>query len=125
MPTCITSRCSWSHWRRSNVEYIQADELQEKPYDSRLMKRLLRYLAPYKRMAVFSVLLLAVESLLELAPPFLTKMAIDRYLTPAGHVALDVRFAGLLKVVLILGAALIGRVVSCHHRTPLNCLVCE
>ena len=71
------------------MEYIQADELQEKPYDSRLMKRLLRYLAPYKRLVVISVLLLAVESLLELAPPFLTKMAIDRYLTPAGSVALE------------------------------------
>jgi ABC-type multidrug transport system fused ATPase/permease subunit len=76
------------------VEYIQADELQEKPYDNRLMKRLLRYLAPYKRMVAISVALLAVESLLELAPPFLTKMAIDRYLTPVGHVELGIRLAG-------------------------------
>jgi ATP-binding cassette subfamily B protein len=78
------------------------------------MKRLLRYLSPYKRLVVFSVLLLAVESLLELAPPFLTKMAIDRYLTPVGHVELDVRLAGLLKVVLILGAALIGGFISSY-----------
>jgi ATP-binding cassette, subfamily B, multidrug efflux pump len=96
------------------VEYIQADELQEKPYDSRLMKRLMRYLSPYKRLVVISVALLAVESLLELAPPFLTKMAIDRYLTPAGHVELDIRLAGLLKIVLILGAALIGGFVSSY-----------
>ena len=96
------------------MEYIQADELQEKPYDNRLMKRLLRYLAPYKRLVVISVALLAVESLLELAPPFLTKMAIDHYLTPAGHVALDIRLAGLLKIVLILGAALIGGFFSSY-----------
>ncbi|HET6463788.1 MAG TPA: ABC transporter ATP-binding protein [Candidatus Krumholzibacteria bacterium] len=96
------------------MEYIQADELQEKPYDSRLMKRLLRYLAPYKRLVVFSVLLLAIESLLELAPPFLTKMAIDKYLTPVAPVALDIRLAGLLKVVLILAAALIGGFISSY-----------
>lgn len=96
------------------MEYIQADELQEKPYDRRLMGRLLRYLAPYKGMVVISVLLLAVESLLELAPPFLTKMAIDRYLAPGVPVELDVRLVGLLKIVLILTAALLGGFVSSY-----------
>lgn len=96
------------------MEYIQADELQEKPYDSRLMKRLLRYLTPYRRLVVVSVLLLAFESMLELAPPFLTKLAIDRYLTPAVHVDLGLRLAGLLKIVLILGAALLGGFVSSY-----------
>jgi ATP-binding cassette subfamily B protein len=96
------------------TEYIQADELQEKPYDSRLMKRLLRYLAPYKKLVGISVALLAIESLLELAPPFLTKMAIDRYLTPETAVALDVRLAGLLTVVLILAAALVGGFASSY-----------
>jgi ATP-binding cassette, subfamily B, multidrug efflux pump len=90
------------------VEYIQADELQEKPYDSRLMRRLMKYLTPYKRYVVFSVALLAVESMLELAPPFLTKLAIDRYLAPSGDIADGIRYAGLLKVVLILAAALVG-----------------
>jgi ATP-binding cassette subfamily B protein len=96
------------------VEYIQADELQEKPYDSRLMKRLLRYLAPYKRLVAVSVLLLAIESLLELAPPFLTRMAIDRYLAPATDVALDARLGGLLTVVLVLLAALLGGFASSY-----------
>ncbi len=96
------------------MEYIQADELQEKPYDRRLMRRLMRYLAPYKRMVGFSVFLLAIESLLELAPPFLTKLAIDRYLAPAGDIAMDLRLAGLLKVVLILTAALLGGFFSSY-----------
>ncbi len=61
------------------MEYIQADELQEKPYDGRLMKRLLRYLKPYKKYVGASMVLLVIESLLELAPPFITKVAIDRY----------------------------------------------
>lgn len=90
------------------MEYIQADELQEKPYDSRLMKRLMKYLSPYKRYVGLSVGLLAIESLLELAPPFLTKIAIDRYLAPTGDVTDGIRYAGLLHVVLILAAALVG-----------------
>jgi len=90
------------------TEYIQADELQEKPYDGRLMKRLLRYLKPYKKYVGGSVVLLAVESLLELAPPFVTKIAIDRYLAPTGDITLDARHAGLLQVVVVLGVALLA-----------------
>jgi ATP-binding cassette subfamily B protein len=105
------------------VEYIQADELQEKPYDSRLMKRLLRYLSPYRKLVALSVLLLAVEAMLELAPPFLTKLAIDRYLTPAVEVAMDVRLAGLLKVVLVLAAALLGGFASSYLHSLIMSLV--
>jgi ATP-binding cassette subfamily B protein len=96
------------------VEYIQADELQEKPYDRRLMKRLLAYLRPYKKYVAASVVLLAIESLLELAPPFITKLAIDRYLAPTGDVSLDIRHAGLVKIVAVLGAALLAGFVSSY-----------
>jgi len=96
------------------VEYIQADELQEKPYDRRLMSRLLAYLKPYKKYVGASLVLLAVESLLELAPPFITKLAIDRYLAPTGDITLDARHAGLLQVVAVLGVALIAGFLSSY-----------
>ena len=51
------------------MEYIQADELQEKPYDNRLMKRLLTYLRPYRGQVAAAIVLLTIESVLELAPP--------------------------------------------------------
>jgi len=98
------------------MEYIQADELQEKPYDSRLMKRLLAYLRPYKGKVALAIVLLTVESLLELAPPFITKIAIDRFIAPAGEVPLDVRLAGLTKIVgLLLGALLVGFISAYLH----------
>jgi ATP-binding cassette, subfamily B, multidrug efflux pump len=96
------------------VEYIQADELQEKPYDNRLMSRLLRYLRPYKKYVAVSIVLLAIESLLELAPPFVTKIAIDRYIAPTGDVLASVRHAGLANVVLVLTAALLAGFVSSY-----------
>ncbi|TKJ32873.1 antibiotic ABC transporter ATP-binding protein [bacterium (candidate division B38) B3_B38] len=57
-----------------------SDEIAGKAYDSRLMRRLLRYLAPYKTQVVFSLLLLLLISLLQLVGPYLTKIAIDRYI---------------------------------------------
>ncbi len=57
-----------------------SDEIVGKAYDSRLMGRLLRYLAPYKIQVAFSLLLLLLISLLQLVGPYLTKIAIDRYI---------------------------------------------
>ena len=57
-----------------------SDEIAGKAYDSRLMRRLLRYLAPYKIQVVFSLMLLLLISLLQLVGPYLTKVAIDRYI---------------------------------------------
>ncbi len=61
-----------------------ADEIDSRGaiYDRRLAGRLLRFLAPYRREVVFSVLLLAAISLLEVAGPYLTKVAIDTYVKP-------------------------------------------
>ncbi len=52
-------------------------------YDQRLATRLLRYLKPYKKQVVLSVVLLGAISLLEVAGPYITKVAIDTYVKPA------------------------------------------
>ena len=52
-------------------------------YDRRLAGRLLRFLAPYRREVVLSVLLLAAISVLEVAGPYLTKGG-DRHLRETG-----------------------------------------
>jgi ATP-binding cassette subfamily B multidrug efflux pump len=95
------------------VDYIQADEVEGKAYDSRLMRRILHYLAPYRRTVVLSVVLLAIVSVAQLAPPYLTKVAIDRYLTPSAEVSNAVRYAGLWKIIGVFAFALVvGFVVS-------------
>lgn len=65
-----------------------ADEIDSRGaiYDRRLAGRLLRFLAPYRREVVCSVLLLAAISLLEVAGPYLTKVAIDTYVKPVSGV---------------------------------------
>jgi ATP-binding cassette subfamily B multidrug efflux pump len=51
-------------------------------YDSKLMGRLVKYLRPYKAAVVVSLVLLVLHSLLGVSGPYLTKVAVDRYLAP-------------------------------------------
>lgn len=59
---------------------IQEDEITGKAYDTRLMKRLLAFTTPYKNLIFFGVLLTLLTSVLQLAGPYLTKTAIDKYI---------------------------------------------
>lgn len=51
-----------------------------KPYDLRLLKRLISYAAPYKKIMILALILSVVITLFDLAIPYLTKIAIDRYI---------------------------------------------
>lgn len=58
------------------------EEALGKAYDSRLAARLVSYLKPYRRVVAASAGLLLAHSLLGVAGPYFTKVAIDRYLRP-------------------------------------------
>jgi ATP-binding cassette, subfamily B, multidrug efflux pump len=58
------------------------EELLTKGYDRRLMLRLLRYAWPYRHAVAVSVVFLLVASVMQILGPLLTKLAVDRYLTP-------------------------------------------
>ena len=61
------------------------EEALGKAYDSRLMRRLLRYMKPYRLVVAASLVLLLVDALFQIIGPLLTKLAIDRYLVPTNH----------------------------------------
>ena len=46
------------------------------------MRRLLRYLLPYRKLVAASLFFLLIQSVLQVAGPLLTKSAVDRYLQP-------------------------------------------
>jgi len=89
-------------------------------YDRRLAGRLLRFLAPYRKEVVLSVVLLAAISLLEVAGPYLTKVAIDTYVKPAsGQSAIQTEASrGLLMLaaayVLVLAVAFTLRYIQSY-----------
>jgi ATP-binding cassette subfamily B protein len=76
------------------------DDVLGKAYDGRLMRRLLRYLRPYRRHVTMAVIAIIGHSCLELAPPYLTKTAIDSYI-PARDVSGLTLMAALYLVTLL------------------------
>jgi len=70
------------------------EESLGKAYDSHLMRRLLRYLAPYRIQVLAAIVIIIVASLMQVSGPFLTKIAIDRYIV-------NKDFGGLNRVALV------------------------
>ena len=56
------------------------EEVLGKAYDARLMRRLLAYLRPHKTYVVGALLALVGDAVIQLAPPYLVKIAIDQYI---------------------------------------------
>ena len=60
----------------------QEEEILGKAYDSRLMRRLLTYLRPYRWQVAIALVSILLKSFADVLGPYLTKVAIDRYLAP-------------------------------------------
>jgi len=65
------------------AEAHQEEEVLGKAYDSRLMKRLLSYLAPYKWQTTLAIAAIIVKAGSDVLGPYLTKVAVDKYLANA------------------------------------------
>ncbi len=96
------------------MEFFHDDELEAKSYDSALMKRILGYLGNHKTLVAVSIALLLVESLFQLAPPYIVKVAIDRYIAPGSPLEIGARYAGLLKIVALFFGVLLAAFVASY-----------
>ncbi len=61
------------------------EEILGKAYDSRLMRRLLGYLRPYRGVVALAFIAILLYGVLQAVPPYLLKLEVDRYLDPASH----------------------------------------
>jgi ATP-binding cassette subfamily B multidrug efflux pump len=70
-----------------------------KPYDVKLLKRLLPFVHPYKLLILWSIFLVIGITALDLALPYVTKVAIDRYIVPqtTDAAGADTRTDGIRK----------------------------
>lgn len=59
---------------------VQEDLVIGKAYDAKLMRRLLTYIKPYRRSAYLAIACLLAGSGFSVIQPYLTKIAIDRYI---------------------------------------------
>ncbi len=79
---------------------IHDEEVLGKAYDAVLMRRLLGYLWPYRLHAAMALASIVCASVLQLAQPYLMKLAIDRYIATADLAGLDRIALGFLAILL-------------------------
>ena len=63
------------------------EEVLGKAYDSRLMRRLLTYLRPYRWQVTIAIVSIILKSFCDVLGPYLVKVAVDRYLAPVNGAA--------------------------------------
>jgi ATP-binding cassette subfamily B multidrug efflux pump len=85
------------------------EEALGKAYDSRLMRRLLEYLRPYRWRVILALALVAIVTPLELAPPILFQRVIDRFLVPGagGAIPMTRAWHGVILISVVYLAVLI------------------
>jgi ATP-binding cassette, subfamily B, multidrug efflux pump len=86
----------------SRPPQLDDPELLGKAYDPRLMRRLWGVTRPHRRLVLLSMLLFPVAAALELLQPWLTKIAIDRYILTGDWLGLSRIAAAYLGCLLLL-----------------------
>ncbi|HET6512066.1 MAG TPA: ABC transporter transmembrane domain-containing protein, partial [Candidatus Kapabacteria bacterium] len=82
------------------------EEVLGKAYDARLMRRLLKYLKPYRLQVTAAIVMTVFMSALGPLRPYLTKIAIDDYI-------LKNNFSGLQVIVaLLVGSVIVQAIVQ-------------
>ena len=79
----------------------QEDEILGKAYDARLMLRVLRYLRPYWKLLTVAFAFLLLQTGTQLLGPYITKIAIDRYIATQDVDGLDRTALAYLGVVIL------------------------
>ena len=95
---------------------IHDEEALGKAYDARLMRRLLEYVRPYRRLVLAALAFLFAEGALQLVGPFLTRRVID--------VAIPARDLGMVRTAALLYlAALVAQFICSYAETLLTSLL--
>ncbi len=83
------------------MSYHHEEEVLGKAYDARLMRRLLAYLRPHSWYVAGALLALIGDAVVQLVPPYLVKVAIDRYIAQGDLAGLN----GIASIYLVVLAA--------------------
>jgi len=106
---------------------MQEEEILGKAYDSRLMKRLLGYLRPYKWTVIIALVAIVLKAAADILGPYLTMVAIDKYLTASSSKSHDLLdsflsskpFVGIGQIALLYVGALAASFVLEYGQTYL------
>jgi ATP-binding cassette subfamily B protein len=98
---------------------VDESTMTQVAYDARLLRRLAGFLRPYAWRLAASILLLMAVSVLQLAGPYLVKIAVDNYIVPGrtqGFEYIVLVYAAILLVTFILQYTQFYTMQSCGHR---------
>ncbi|MBM2845890.1 MAG: transporter-like protein, partial [Bacteroidetes bacterium] len=85
---------------------MNEEEILGKAYDGTLMRRLLKYLRPYKWQVVLGILLSIAVSAMEAVRPYFTKIAVDE------NIAQGDRYGLLMTTLFFLGVMVVRGVIQ-------------
>lgn len=91
-------------------DYNSEEEILGKAYDSRLMRRLLGYIKPYRKYVIFAIFMNIIVAGLGPVRPVLIKIGVDKYIAHSDY-------HGLIYISLLLFASLILQVVVQYFLT--------
>src|SRR5918999_5187892 len=100
------------------ADFTHQEEVLGKAYDFRLIKRLWKFITPYKRLFWAAMLLLPLQQAFGLAQPYLMKIGIDQYIAQRD-------LSGLQTVGLLFLAALAGETATVFFHYYLTMLVAQ
>lgn len=66
----------------TDEQYEEMQEVETRPFNYNLLKRMLRYTVPYRKELTLATIVIAIGSILRLAEPILLRTAIDLGITP-------------------------------------------
>ncbi len=92
------------------TDYFQEDEILGKAYDARLMKRLLKYVKPYRHYIIIAIILNIITAGLEPVRPYLTKIAVDNYISVGD-------WRGLLNIIILIFLSLLLQALITYAMT--------
>lgn len=90
-----------SHNKPTKQSAMDEDRVMGKIYDRKLLGRLLKYGFPYWYLIALAVVMIIAAAGLDILGPYITKVAVDRYIIPKDY-------NGLISIVLIYMGILIG-----------------
>jgi len=82
---------------------MQEDEILGKAYDAQVMRRIVKYLRPYKWQVVVAIALALAVSGLEAVRPYFTKIAVDEYIANGDKIGLLWLTLAFLALLIIRG----------------------
>jgi ATP-binding cassette subfamily B protein len=82
---------------------MQEEEVLGKAYDARLMRRLIKYLKPYRRQVALGIILSLLVSAMEAVRPYFTKIAVDVNIAQGDRYGLLITVLLFLSVIIVRG----------------------